>query len=96
MKNKIIHMAEIFKMLSNDIRLCILVNLCINAEIKVTELQECSKASQSLVSQQLAKLRIANIISADKRGNEVYYSIKDNEIKEIINNTILKDMDCKK
>lgn len=96
MKNKIIHMAEIFKMLSNDIRLCILVNLCINGEIKVTELQECSKASQSLVSQQLAKLRIANIISADKRGNEVYYSIKDNEVKEIINNTILKDMECKK
>lgn len=89
MKDKIIHMAEVFKMLSNDIRLCILVNLCMNGEIKVTELQECSKASQSLVSQQLAKLRIANVISADKRGNEVYYSIKNEEVKNIILKTIL-------
>ena len=91
MKKEISHMSEIFKILSNDVRLCILSNLYKNGESKVTQLQECAGASQSLVSQQLSKLRAANIISADKRGNEVYYSIKDDEIRKIIKINIFKE-----
>lgn len=90
MNNKLIDMAETFKMLSNEIRLCILVNLYKKGEIKVNELQVCSEASQSLVSQQLAKLRAANIITAKKVGNEVFYSLKDEKIMEIIEKIIIK------
>ena len=93
MKQKISHMSENFKILSNDVRLCILSNLYRNGESKVNQLQECAGVSQSLVSQQLSKLRIANIISADKRGNEVYYSIKNEEIKRIIKIIIFKELE---
>ena len=91
MKDKILHMSEIFKIFSNDVRLCILVNLCKNEEKKVTELQECARASQSVVSQQLAKLRTAQVICANKKGNEVYYSIKNNEIKRMIEQMIINE-----
>ncbi len=84
MKERILHMSEIFKILSNEVRLCILVNLYKNGEKKVTELQGCAGVSQSLISQQLAKLRALGIIVASKVGNEVYYSLKNEEIKEII------------
>lgn len=89
MKEKILHMSQIFKILSNDIRLCILVNIIKKREVKVTDLQECVGASQSLVSQQLAKLRLQDIIEANKKGKEVYYSLKDEKIKEIIEKIVL-------
>lgn len=89
MRDKILHMSELFKLLSNDVRLCILINLCKSEEKKVADLQECAGVSQSLISQQLAKLRTAGVIKANKISNEVYYSLKNEEIKEIINKLIL-------
>lgn len=84
MKKKIFQMSEIFKVLSNDVRLCILTNLCKNGEKRVNDLQICANSSQSFVSQQLSKLKSMGIISANKVGNEVYYSIVNKEIKDII------------
>jgi ArsR family transcriptional regulator len=90
MKEKIVQMAELFKILSSDVRLCILVNLCLNKEKRVTDLQDCAGVSQSLISQQLAKLRAAKVIDANKKGNEVYYSIANKEIEELVRKTILE------
>ena len=50
MKQKITEMSNIFKILSNEVRLCILVNLCGGEEKRVTELQCCSNSSQSFNS----------------------------------------------
>jgi DNA-binding transcriptional ArsR family regulator len=84
MKKNIKELADIFDILSNEVRLCILVNLTNNKEKNVTSLQNCAQASQSLVSQQLSKLKIMGIINANKIGNEVYYSIANKEIANII------------
>ncbi len=84
MKDDLLRNSEIFKILSNPVRLCILTNLVMNKSRNVSELVMCSNVSQSLVSQQLAKLRLSGIISSKKVGNEVYYEIKDEKIIEII------------
>lgn len=84
MKKNITEMANIFKILSNDVRLCILANLCFNGEKKVTDLQNCAGASQSFVSQQLSKLKALNIVESRKEGLEIYYSLKDKRICSII------------
>lgn len=86
MKKNIKEYASIFDVLSNEVRLCILVNLCRNHEKNVGSLQSCAKVSQSVVSQQLAKLKIMGIITSTKVGNEVFYSIVNKEIIDIINN----------
>lgn len=76
--------AEISRILSNEVRLCILINLCKNGEIKVGDLQKCAGASQSLVSQQLGKLRDLKVITSRKEGLEVFYKLEDKRICEII------------
>lgn len=86
MEKSLKELAMIFDVLSNEVRLCILVNLCKNYEKNVGSLQVCAKASQSVVSQQLAKLKAMGIITSTKVGNEVFYSISDKEIISIIRN----------
>lgn len=83
--------ANIFKILSNNVRLCILTNLCKNGEKKVSDLQRCACTSQSFVSQQLMKLKYMGIITDRKDGVEVYYSICDEKIKSIIEKIVLED-----
>ena len=81
--------AEIFKVLSNEVRLCILTNLCFNGEKKVNELQRCAGSSQSFVSQQLIKLKHMGIIVDRKEGVEVYYKLSDERIEKIIKEVLL-------
>lgn len=85
MKNKITQLSKVFKILSNEVRLCILLNLQLNGEQKVGDLQHCANSSQSFVSQQLAKLKALDIITSKKVGNEVFYSIKNTEVGAILN-----------
>lgn len=94
MKQKITEMSNIFKILSNEVRLCILVNLCGGEEKRVTELQCCSNSSQSFVSQQLSKLRDLGIVSSHKKGVETYYCIKDKNICDIIKKLGLVNNKC--
>lgn len=84
MKDELEKKAEVFKMLSNPVRLCILLNLIKNGTKNVSELSVCSCVSQSLMSQQLAKLKLAKVISCNKQKNEVYYEIVDRDVEEII------------
>ncbi len=90
MKKNIYEMAQLFDVLSNEVRLCILLNLFNNQEKNVGGLQNCAKVSQSVVSQQLAKLKLNQIICCKKVGNEVFYSICDEDIK-IILKTLLEN-----
>ncbi|MDD3241562.1 MAG: metalloregulator ArsR/SmtB family transcription factor [Bacilli bacterium] len=84
MNNEIKRMAEISKILSNEVRMCILINLAMNEEVKVGDLQHCAKCSQSLISQQLSKLKDLKIIESRKTGLEVYYKLIDKSIKNVI------------
>lgn len=84
MKEEISNYAKMFDILSNEVRLCILINLYCNESKKVMDLQDCANVSQSVISQQLSKLRALGIISARKVGNEVYYSINGGEVKELM------------
>lgn len=88
MESKICENAELFKMLSNPIRLCILINLTLNGKKNVTELMNCSQVGQSSVSQQLTKLKLAKIISSTKSGNEVYYELSSKKVESIIKEII--------
>lgn len=83
--------VELFKILSNNVRLCILTNLCKNGEKRVSDLQQCANSSQSFVSQQLMKLKYMGIITDRKDGVEVYYKICDERVKDIINKIILEE-----
>ena len=87
--------AEFFKTLGHPARLAILDHLR-TGEKSVNELQVLLDADQSTVSQQLAKLRNANILDSRKESTTVYYSVRDPMIfklldvaREIFNNQLV-------
>jgi DNA-binding transcriptional ArsR family regulator len=70
-------------MLANKNRLMILCHLS-KGEMRVTDLSEIVGLSQSALSQHLAKLKQEGILMDKKKGQEVYYEIKNHEVEAIL------------
>lgn len=68
--------AEFFKALAHPIRIRILDCLR-DGEKGVSELSEILRIEPANVSQQLAILRVRNIVIGRKEGSNVYYSVSD-------------------
>lgn len=88
--------SGLFKLLGNDKRLCILINLCIHGERTVSDLADCANGSQSYISQQLGKLRDLNIVATRKDGLQIYYKLVNEDIKKIICHSKLNNICDKK
>jgi DNA-binding transcriptional ArsR family regulator len=71
------------KQLAHAGRLVILCSLT-ECEKTVGQLVELVDLSQSAVSQHLAKLREADLVESDKRGQMVFYRLKSKEVQAII------------
>lgn len=76
------HRAELLKAYAHPVRLCIASRLLETERLNVSNMESCLSVSQSSISQHLSKLRHAGIITRDRVKNEVYYSLKNEEIKE--------------
>ena len=83
-KEIIIQKAALMKALSNPIRLCVIKHLCEKGPLYVSFFVNCMDASQSLISQNLIKLKDLGILGSRKEGQNVQYFIKNNEVKKII------------
>ena len=76
-------LAEFFKLFADETRLRIL-DLLVSGEKCVSEISEKLDVSQSAVSHQLKTLRSSNLVKANKIGQMVNYSIKDEHIETIL------------
>jgi len=76
--------AEMLKTIAHPVRLCILAMLIKEQESNVTDIQCCLDVPQPSVSQHLAKLKSAGILSSERNGTEIIYKIKNEEVKHII------------
>lgn len=83
-RETIIRKAALLKALSNPIRLCIVRHLCSNEPLHVGYFVNCMDASQSLISQNLIKLKDVGILDSRKDGQNVQYFIKNDEVKKLI------------
>ena len=68
--------SDLFSILSHSIRIKILWLLKKNKSLSVQELQKGLNISQSNVSQHLALLRTHKLVIEERKGKEVYYSLK--------------------
>jgi len=75
---------ELFKALSNVKRLQILELLCKRGEMCVCEIIPELHAEQSSVSQHLAVLREAGILSSRREGTRIIYRIDDPKVCSVI------------
>ncbi|HOE56181.1 MAG TPA: metalloregulator ArsR/SmtB family transcription factor [Bacillota bacterium] len=80
---KLEDMAEILKVLSHPVRLCIVKGL-MKENCNVSHMQECLELPQSTVSQHLGILRSKGIIKGERHGLEITYSVINEDAKKII------------
>lgn len=75
--------SELFKALGHPIRIKI-IELLKEGELCVCIINEKLEQSQPNISQHLSKLKKADLVKSRKEGLQVYYSLKDDEIIEIL------------
>lgn len=75
--------AEFFKALAHPLRIRILDELR-KREVNVDDLGSPLDVEQSNLSQQLAVLRTRNILAARKDGQNVYYSVRDPQLFDLL------------
>ena len=83
MKTNAIEVSELLKTLAHPERLMVLCQL-INSEVGVGQLQQSSTLSQSAFSQHLTVMRKHGIIQARKESQQVFYSLSDSRIAQLI------------
>ena len=77
-------LADFFKVVGDTTRIKILHALLV-AEMCVCDLSNLLNVSQSAISHQLRTLRQADLVTFRKQGKVVFYSLKDEHIRQIIN-----------
>jgi ArsR family transcriptional regulator len=75
--------ARFFRALAHPIRIRIL-EILVRGGRTVQELQEALTLDQPIVSQQLAVLRNQNIVTAQKEGSSVRYTVRDPLVGELL------------
>ncbi len=84
--------AAVLRLLSNKHRLLALCLLLEYGEMSVTELLEQLDLGQSALSQHLAKLREAKLVTYRREAQNLYYRIKDPDVVRLI--AVLKNIYC--
>ncbi|GAA2008615.1 metalloregulator ArsR/SmtB family transcription factor [Brevibacterium samyangense] len=75
--------AETFRMLSSSTRLLI-VWLLAHEELDVSGLAEASGTSVQTVSQHLAKMRLAGLVSSRREGRRIFYVVDDPHVVTMV------------
>ena len=75
-------LADLYKMFSDSTRVRIIWALS-REEMCVCDIAVLLGMTKSAISHQLRALRLSNLVKYDKRGKEVYYSLADNQMKDI-------------
>lgn len=81
-EEKIIDLAELFKIFGDSTRIKI-INILLKQELCVGEIAEKINASQSAVSHQLRILKQSKLVKYRKEGQMIYYSLDDDHIEKI-------------
>jgi DNA-binding transcriptional ArsR family regulator len=82
-KKKSAKVALLLKQLSHPQRLLILCSL-FEGEKSVSEIEKLCGASQSSVSQFLKMMKLEGLVQGQRKGKQIYYSIKDESIRKLM------------
>lgn len=81
-EDKIIDMAELFKVFGDSTRMKI-ISALLKDELCVGEISAITNSTQSAISHQLRVLKQSKLVKYRKDGKTVYYSLDDEHIYEI-------------
>ena len=86
-EERVTHAAETFRMLSDPTRVKILWAL-LQGETSVACLADLAHVAPTVVSQHLAKLRLAGLVKTRREGTFVYYSPADQDILRVLSQAL--------
>lgn len=89
---KLEKIAFILKTIAHPVRLQIVETLEIHGDLSVSEICEKLKTEQSLTSHHLSNMKLKGILSSQKEGRKVIYSLKEKSVLQILN--CLEDCNC--
>ncbi|MCH0562545.1 MULTISPECIES: metalloregulator ArsR/SmtB family transcription factor [unclassified Streptomyces] len=79
--------AEVLALLGDRTRL-VLVHALTSSEADVTTLTEVCGAARPAVSQHLARLRLAGLVTTRKEGRRVVYSLRDGHLRRLVDEAL--------
>jgi len=77
-------LSQVFKLLSDETRLRILLYLAQNGELHVTDLCNRLGQSQPAVSHHLALLRVSGLIESRREGKHNFYSVRADHFGDLL------------
>lgn len=80
--------VEVFGMLADTTRVRIILALRRDGELSVNHLADVVEKSPAAVSQHLAKLRLARIVSTRQDGQRVYYRLENEHASQLVRDAI--------
>ena len=83
-KQNSIEIANVFKALSNDTRIKIVYILFLEGELCVCDVANIIESSTATASHHLRLLRNLGIATYRKEGKLVYYSLDDEQVKQLV------------
>lgn len=81
--------VEVFAMLADATRIRIILALR-DRELSVNQLAEAADKSQAAVSQHLAKLRLARIVTTRRDGTRVFYRLTNEHARQLVDDAIFQ------
>lgn len=84
MDHKTDQAVELLKTLAHPLRMRIVLLLTQEPSINVSTLQSQLKVDQTLLSQHLIKMKDRGLLTSVRQGQQVYYSLPDSGISEVI------------
>jgi DNA-binding transcriptional ArsR family regulator len=79
--------VEVFRMLADHTRVKVLW-LLLEGESSVNDLAAAAGKSQTGVSQHLAKLRMARLVQTRRQGNQVFYRIESEHVRQLVQDAV--------
>lgn len=79
--------VEVFRMLADSTRIQVLWAL-VDGERSVNELAEHVGKPAPSVSQHLAKLRMARLVSTRRAGTTIYYSLENSHVRQLVRDAV--------
>lgn len=84
--------AELLKILGHPVRLCIVHGLIKKGRCNVSTIYTCLDMPQSTISQHLSKLKQAKIVTVERVGLEMFYTVKNGLVLDLIDTLFQEKM----
>ena len=94
LEEKIFDLAELFKVFGDSTRIKI-INALMVRDLCVCDIADITNSTPSAISHQLSGLKEMNLVKSRKDGKNVYYSLADSCVKEILEKGVIHTINRK-